>query len=113
MNERVEKLLRDRYYVGDEDSWEELTNRVIDNLFQEETGLLDYEVEDIREMLLNKYFIASSPCLMNAGTNVQQLSSCFILDIEEDTLESIMEVASQSSKVFQKNGGKLIASLQQ
>jgi len=49
-------------------------------------------------------FIPSTPCLINAGSSNQQLSSCFILDIK-DSRESICEVQSKMSAIFQMNGG--------
>jgi len=37
----------------------------------------------------NKYFIHATPTLYNAGTNKCQLSSCYLISIEEDSLEGI------------------------
>jgi len=50
-------------------------------------------------------FISSTPSLINAGTQVQQLSSCFNIKIEKDNIESIFKAVSQCAKIFQKNGG--------
>ena len=100
MNKNVQKLLERRYFRGEEESWEELVERVANHVAGG-----DYEKEDqYRELIENRFFIPSSPCLMNAG-NVNQLSSCFIVDVEDDTMEDIMIVATECSKIFQKNGG--------
>jgi len=100
LNKNVQKLLERRYFRGEEESWEELVERVANHVAGG-----DYEKEDqYRELIENRFFIPSSPCLMNAG-NVNQLSSCFIVDVEDDTMEDIMRVATECSKIFQKNGG--------
>jgi ribonucleoside-diphosphate reductase alpha chain len=49
-------------------------------------------------------FIPSTPCLINAGLGNGQLSSCFIINIE-DNIESIYQTKSECAKIFQKNGG--------
>lgn len=103
----VQDLLEKRYFVEDEEKWEELVDRVATNIAKDEQ-----QKEVFFNMIRDIKFIPSSPCLMNAGTNVQQLSSCFIVDIKRDTIEDIMRVAGESAKIFQKNGGKLIASHQ-
>ena len=107
MNENVQKLLERRYFRGEETSWKELVERVSKYVETSETGTNWHH-----SLLESRFFIPSSPCLMNAG-NVNQLSSCFIVDVEDDTMEDIMRVATECSKIFQKNGGKLFASLQQ
>ena len=99
MNENVQKLLERRYFRGEETSWKELVERVSKYVETSETGTNWHH-----SLLESRFFIPSSPCLMNAG-NVNQLSSCFIVDVEDDTMEDIMRVATECSKIFQKNGG--------
>jgi ribonucleoside-diphosphate reductase alpha chain len=55
------------------------------------------------EMLINLEFLPNSPTLMNAGTEVQQLSSCFAVPIE-DSVESIFS-ALKNAVTIQKTGG--------
>ncbi len=55
-------------------------------------------------MMVSMKFIPSTPCLINAGVGNNQLSSCFIINIE-DNIESIYQAKSECAKIFQKNGG--------
>jgi len=54
--------------------------------------------------MVNLEFIPSSPTLFNAGTTLQQLSSCFIIDIE-DSMEGIAEAWKECSIIFKSGGG--------
>lgn len=102
ISDNVKDLLeRKRYYKKGESSWEDICKRVSKNI----ASIDEPKYEEIFfHMMANMIFLPSTPCLLNAGTNVQQLSSCFILDID-DNIESIMETLGECAKVFQKSGG--------
>jgi len=50
-------------------------------------------------------YIPSSPTLFNAGTTHEQLSSCFLLDSPEDSLESIYKRYMDVAKLSKFSGG--------
>ncbi len=50
-------------------------------------------------------YIPSSPTLFNAGTTYEQLSSCFLLDSPEDSLESIYARYMDVAKLSKFSGG--------
>ncbi len=55
-------------------------------------------------MLSNLEFVPSSPTIMNAGQKRKQLSSCFVIPIEDD-LEKIFEAVKHAVLVQQAGGG--------
>lgn len=57
------------------------------------------------ERIGNLDYIPSSPTLFNAGTSHEQLSSCFLLDSPEDSLESIYKRYMDVAKLSKFSGG--------
>lgn len=55
------------------------------------------------DMMFKLEFIPNSPCLMNAGTRFQQLSACFVFDIQ-DSLANIFDILKIAA-LIQKTGG--------
>jgi len=95
MNKDIEKLLRDRYFLKDEKSWENLASRV--------SSIYPYIYDDI----LNMNFIPSSPTLMNCNTKgerVGTLSSCFPMGIE-DSIDDIGKAVHECMLVTKAGGG--------
>lgn len=111
-NENITDLLHKRYFLKDENNnlientWENLCERIASNIASAENDkeLQQKYKELFYRKILNLEFLPSSPCLFNAGTPLQQLSSCFIIDIN-DNMESIAESWKECSIIFKSGGG--------
>lgn len=67
------------------------------------------ETLDLYRLFSNLDYIPSSPTLFNAGTRHEQLSSCFLLDSPEDSLESIYDRYKDIALLSKFSGGIGIA----
>ena len=91
----LQKGILKRALNGNEQTYEEVCRRVSTYL---EGG------ETLYETMLNGEFLPAMPCLMNAGTDHPQLSACFVIPTE-DSLESIMQSATEMALTFKSGGG--------
>ena len=53
----------------------------------------------------NKYFIHASPTLFNAGTPNGQLSSCFLIEMKDDSIDGIYDTLKNAAQISRHSGG--------
>ena len=56
-------------------------------------------------LMSRKYFTHATPTLFNSGTPKPQLSSCFLLSMQDDSIEGIYDTLKQTAKISQSAGG--------
>ncbi|WP_250630670.1 ribonucleoside-diphosphate reductase subunit alpha [Rhodoflexus caldus] len=56
-------------------------------------------------LMSEKWFTHATPTLFNAGTPKPQLSSCFLLTMQEDSVDGIYDTLKQCAKISQSAGG--------
>lgn len=81
-------------------------SRVAENVAGAETTEegRDKWAEEFQHQMETLRFMPNSPTLMNAGTDMNQLSACFVLEPEDD-MEDIFKTAKDAALVFQSGGG--------
>ena len=106
LTEAAETVLSRRYYLKDEkgnpvEDWADLCNRVAMHVGQDEESNI---VNQFFGMIHNLDFLPNSPCLMNAGTELGQLSACFVLPVE-DSMDGIFSAVRNGALVHKTGGG--------
>lgn len=56
-------------------------------------------------LMSEKWFTHATPTLFNAGTPKPQMSSCFLLTMQEDSIDGIYNTLKQCAKISQSAGG--------
>lgn len=69
---------------------------------------IDAAIETYNLMSL-KYFTHATPTLFNAGTPRPQMSSCFLLQMKEDSIDGIYDTLKETAKISKNAGGIGIA----
>lgn len=109
------KVLERRYLLKDKEGKlietpEQLFMRVASAIAiaDKQYGATEQEIKTLAEsffkMMTSLEFLPNSPCLMNAGKELGQLSACFTLPIE-DSMESIFETLKITSLIHKSGGG--------
>ncbi|MBW6515687.1 MAG: vitamin B12-dependent ribonucleotide reductase [Candidatus Cloacimonetes bacterium] len=105
LSENAKVVLEKRYFKKDEsgaiiENWSQLIERVAGNISKGDPVLF----RKFCALLDSGAFLPNSPTLMNAGNDLQQLSACFVLPIE-DSLDSIFNSIKNAALIHKSGGG--------
>jgi ribonucleoside-diphosphate reductase alpha chain len=115
LSENARRVLETRYLRKDAagsviETPDEMFRRVAANVAQAERryGASAFEVSDREEQFYEAMrslaFLPNSPTLMNAGTEIQQLSACFVLPVE-DSMDAIFDSIKHTALIHKSGGG--------
>lgn len=62
-------------------------------------------VKETYDLMSNKYFTHATPTLFNAGTIHQQMSSCYLLGMEDDSIDGIYNTLKDCAAISKWAGG--------
>lgn len=115
LSENAMVVLERRYLKKDTngqvvETAEQLFKRVATNISKAD-GLYGASRSEVKKtekkfnaLMENFEFLPNSPTLMNAGTELQQLSACFVLPVE-DSINSIYESIKYTAVIHKSGGG--------
>lgn len=118
LSENATAVLKKRYLKKDEsgnpvEAPMDMFRRVADNIAEAEYVFSEgkraeeaYEKSRrlFAELMTSRKFMPNSPTLMNAGRDLQQLSACFVLPVE-DSIEDIYDTLKQQALIHKSGGG--------
>jgi len=63
------------------------------------------KVKETYDYMSQKYFIHATPTLFNAGTPRPQLSSCYLIGMEDDSIDGIFNTVKECAQISKWSGG--------
>ena len=63
------------------------------------------KVQETYDLMSQKYFTHATPTLFNAGTQREQLSSCYLICMEDDSIDGIYNTLKECAKISKWAGG--------
>jgi len=95
----VDSILSARYLRKGEKTYEDICRRVASALAEDESDKARFF-----EAMASLRFLPNSPTLMNAGTDIGQLSACFTLPVP-DSIDGIFDAMKEGAIIHKTGGG--------
>ena len=86
----------------------EIVERPQHMLMRVSVGIHMEDIESVLEtyeLMSKRFFTHATPTLFNSGTPKPQMSSCFLLAMQDDSIDGIYDTLKQTAKISQSAGG--------
>ena len=80
------------------------SNYELDKPKEEDMNILDL-IKETYDLMSQKYFTHATPTLFNAGTPRPQMSSCYLIAMEDDSIEGIYNTLKDCAQISKYSGG--------
>lgn len=104
MDDNTLQVLRSRYFMPHEFSWEKIVDRICTEMKKVEKGNVDYVENEMKSALLNMDFIPGGRILRNIGKLKGSMMNCNVLPIG-DSIETIGECVKNCLVIWSYGGG--------
>lgn len=89
---------------GRKETWEEIAERVVDNVFSVTSSIPKDIIQEIKQIIKDRKFIPGGRFLAQAGRNYHQTNNCFLFRAE-DTREGWAELNRKATLALMSGGG--------
>jgi ribonucleoside-diphosphate reductase alpha chain len=109
-NSFAENIFKQKYSQGPDDTWDQLADRVVEDVCGSQWGklqpLMSKDDRDaLAEAIKLQQFIPGGRYLYYAGRPNHYFNNCFLLRAEHDTREEWAEIAKRSTSCLMTGGG--------
>lgn len=94
--------IEDKVFERPQHMWLRVAIAIHSNILNEDCL---YYIKETYDLMSLKYFTHATPTLFNAGTPSQQLSSCYLVAMEDDSIEGIFNTLKECALISKYSGG--------
>lgn len=105
LSKKAQKILKRKYTINDEEDWNTVCVRIADHISSAENEENRTEwLAKFFQLINERVFLPGGRIIANAGTKINNLANCYVLDIE-DSREGIYNTLTTAAEVFSQGGG--------
>src|SRR5918911_1713056 len=99
-----ESLVRHYIYLAKSGHMKISFKELLRRIAKGELDVYEERIKEYYDLMKSRDFLPNTPTLMNAGARLGQLSTCFVLDMQDD-MYKIMKSSTDAAMIFKSGGG--------
>lgn len=109
-NAMVDNMVKEKYVQGDEQTFSDVIERICTIVMTKgkALGYKEDQLNDVVTMLRGGYFLPAGSILAGLTTNANKkssLSNCYVMKMENDSIESIFKILGEMARTYSYRGG--------